>query len=152
MPHLEQKLHLPATSPGEAVVAEMGPSPLSRLVSAGGHIFIADEPESAGGADTGPGPYDLLAAALGACVSMTIRLVADRKGWPLESVEVRVVHTKEPADVKTERQPVDHMVKYVKLVGNLTLEQYSRLLELADKCPIHRTLSSKIEMRTQAVR
>jgi len=113
-------------------------------IDAGGHPFSADEPVSAGGTDQGPTPYELLAAALGACTCITLRMYADRKKWPLTEISVLLKHQKVHArdcetcpesDVKTDR-----IERELELVGNLSEEQRQRLLEIADRCPVHKTL------------
>jgi putative redox protein len=122
-------------------------------IAVGGHELVADEPTAAGGTDTGPGPYDLLLAALGSCTSMTIGLYARRKQWPLEAVRVRLRHSKiHAADCEaceTKDAMIDRIDCDVELVGSLDGSQRARLLDIANKCPVHRTLMSEIEIRTQ---
>ena len=127
--------------PMRAVVAESGSGRLTNDVLVAGHRLVADEPESLGGDDSGPGPYGLLCAALGACTSMTIRMYADRKQWPLQRVEVTVDH--ERAD------GIDVFTKAVVLSGDLDEGQRERLHEIGGRCPVHRTLeaSSRVETR-----
>ncbi len=115
-------------------------------ILAGGHALVADEPRAAGGTDQGPSPYELLAAALGACTAMTLRLYAERKRWPLERTEVHLRHRKEhAADCADCERPsgigVDAIDREVELVGPLDDHQRQRLLEIADRCPVHRTLA-----------
>ena len=118
----------------------------------GPHRFFADEPVKLGGLDSGPGPYDLLLAGLGACTSMTVRLYADFKKIPLENVSVRLshgkIHAKDCATCETKVSMVDHIDRAITLEGPLDDEQRKRLMEIADKCPVHRTLESKIEIST----
>ena len=123
-------------------------------ITAGSHRLIADEPVDFGGKDTGPGPYDLLLASLGSCTSMTIGLYARRKKWPLERVTVNLRHSKVHAtdcrDCETREGKIDRIEREIHLAGNLDAEQRKRLLEIADKCPVHRTLKAEIEILTRA--
>ena len=113
------------------------------------HTLITDEPIAAGGEDAGPDPYTLLLAALGSCMSMTVTLYAKRKGWPLERVTVRLrqerVHSTDSADCGTQPDCYIHKIqRSLALEGNLTDEQRDRLREIASRCPVHKTLTSKI--------
>ena len=114
--------------------------------------MLADEPVKLGGLDSGPGPYDFLLAGLGACTSMTIRLYADFKKIPLENVSVRLshdkIHVKDCETCDTKVAMVDHIERAITLEGPLDAEQRKRLMEIADKCPVHRTLESKIDIHT----
>ena len=119
------------------------------------HRFAADEPTSVGGTDRGPTPYDLLLAALGSCASMTIALYARRKGWPLTEVTVRLrhsrIHAVDCAECETKEGRLDRIEWSFRLDGNLSGEQRARLLEIAQRCPVHRTLLSEISIgRPQA--
>jgi uncharacterized OsmC-like protein len=141
-----------ALEPREAVVHGSARG-FAQMITTGGHRLFADEPVAAGGMDTGPSPYDLLLAALGACTSMTISLYARRKQWPLEAVTVKLTHRKVHAadceDCEKKDGLLDHIDRRVELEGALTEEQRARLLEIANKCPVHKTLTSQIHIVTQ---
>lgn len=119
------------------------------------HHLTADEPVTADGTDTGPGPYDLLLASLGACTSMTVAMYARRKGWPLERVNVWLRHSKmyasDCADCETKAGMLDQIERDIQFLGPITPEQRSKLLEIADKCPVHRTLTAEISIKTRTV-
>jgi putative redox protein len=125
------------------------------MISAGSSTIVADEPVEQGGAGLGPDPYALLLAALGACTSMTLRLYADRKKWPLDHVSVRLKHNKihaaDCADCEVREGKIDEIRRELTLTGDLDAVQRARLLEIADKCPVHRTLSSKSRILTNLV-
>jgi putative redox protein len=122
-------------------------------IVAGGHRLASDEPVASGGTDTGPTPYDLLLAALGSCTSMTAAVYARRKSWPLESVTVRLTHSRihaiDCANCETKDGMLDRIDVVIELAGPLTEEQRARLLEIAGRCPVHRTLQSEIEIRSR---
>jgi uncharacterized OsmC-like protein/alpha-beta hydrolase superfamily lysophospholipase len=138
--------------PGEVVVRETRHGTFEQDITAGRHHFVADEPVAAGGLDSGPGPYDFLLAALGACTSMTLRLYADRKQLPLERTQVRLRHSRiyaaDCSDCETKEGMLDRIDRIISLEGELDAEARKRLLEIADKCPVHRTLTSEIDIRT----
>jgi uncharacterized OsmC-like protein/fermentation-respiration switch protein FrsA (DUF1100 family) len=141
-----------AGEPGEIVVRETRRGTFQQEITARAHRFLADEPVAAGGLDSGPGPYDLLLAALGACTSMTLRLYADRKQLPLERTRVRLRHSRiyaaDCADCETKEGMLDRIDRIISFDGELDTETRKRLLEIADKCPVHRTLTSEIDIRT----
>jgi putative redox protein len=132
------------------VVEETRASKFAQRVQVGAHVFAADEPVAAGGTDTGPGPYDFLLAGLGACTSMTMRMYADHKGWPLERVRVELRHAKihaaDCAECETREGKIDRIDRAITVTGPLNDEQRQRLLEIADKCPVHRTLHSEVHV------
>ena len=138
--------------PGTVLVRETRLSQFQQEIISGPHRLLADEPVKAGGLDSGLGPYDLLLAALGACTSMTVRLYADRKQLPLRRTTVRLRHEKihaiDCADCETKEGMVDHIDRVISFEGDLNAEQRKRLMEIADKCPVHRTLTSEIHIQT----
>lgn len=138
----------------EVVVRSVPGKPFEQQVALGRHALLADEPPDLGGGDAGPGPYDLLLAALGTCKSMTVAMYAARKGWPLAGVQVRLrhghVHAKDCAACETKEGKIDRIEAFLTLEGELSEEQRRRLLEIADRCPVHRTLTSEIRIETQA--
>jgi len=137
------------------VVVRGSASGFAQEIHARRHRIVADEPVSAGGKDTGLSPYDLLLAALGACTSMTVGMYARRKTWPLEEVTVHLRHSKihatDCAECETKEGMLDRIERDIHFAGPLTEEQRSKLLEIANKCPVHRTLTSEIDIVTRAV-
>lgn len=140
---------------GYVRVSESGESKFAQQITAGRHTLVADEPKPIG-EDSGPSPYDLLLAALGSCTSMTIRMYADRKGWPLARVDVALrhsrIHADDCANCETTSGMVDRIQREITLHGDLSDEQRARLLDIADKCPVHRTLHSEISIDTTEIR
>jgi uncharacterized OsmC-like protein len=136
------------------VVRETRNSKFQQTISTGPHHLLADEPVSAGGEDTGPGPYDFLLAGLGACTSMTMRMYADRKSLPLERITVTLkhqkIHAEDCAECETKAGMLDQIDRVIAMEGALDVEQRKKLMEIADKCPVHRTLTSEIRIVTQA--
>lgn len=128
------------SSAGTRVTVRGAASGFVQEIRAGAHALLADEQVSNGGTDRGPTPHALLLAALGACTSMTVSMYARRKQWPLEDVRVALRHWKDDAG--------EHIERAIELVGELDVEQRARLLEIANKCPVHRTLSAPIDIRT----
>jgi putative redox protein len=137
---------------GTVLVRETGNGKFQQEVLSGPHRFLADEPVKVGGLDSGPCPYDLLLAGLGACTSMTLRLYAEHKKLPLERVSVRLMHNRIHAEdclnCETKEGMIDRIDRNITMEGPLDAEQRKRLLEIADKCPVHRTLESEINIRT----
>ena len=140
---------------GTVIVASTGAGPLEQIMLDGRHSLYADEPVTTGGGDTGPGPYELLLMALGSCTSMTIEMYATRRKWPLEQVVVRLrherVYAEDCADCEDVNSMLDQIELGVELIGPLDEGQRARLLQIAEKCPVHRTLTSKIDIRTSLV-
>jgi uncharacterized OsmC-like protein/fermentation-respiration switch protein FrsA (DUF1100 family) len=138
--------------PGVVTVQETRHGRFQQDIKAGAHRFLADEPVAAGGGDSGPNPYDLLLAALGACTAMTLRLYAERKALPLDRVTVRLRHGRiHAADCETCESKdgmIDRIERAIGLEGALDAGERKRLLEIADKCPVHRTLTSEVEIAT----
>ena len=137
---------------GVVVVRSAGEG-VAQEIAAGSHRFLSDEPARAGGTDTGPTPYDLLLASLGACTSMTVTMYAQRKQWALQRVTVRLRHSRVHAEDCEACETGDAWLtvidRDITLEGALDAEQRARLLAIANRCPVHRTLSSQIDIRTR---
>jgi len=144
----------PSDAPRNVVVRETRNSKFQQTVISGPHQMLADEPIAAGGQDSGPGPYDFLLAGLGACTSMTMRMYADRKSLPLDRVTVTLTHSKIHArdceECETREGMLDQIDRVISIEGALDDDQRKRLMEIADKCPVHRTLTSEIRIVTKA--
>ena len=139
---------------GTVTVTQSGAGTYTQEIVAGRHRLVADEPPPVGD-DAGPTPYDLLLAGLGACTSMTVRMYADRKGWSLESVRVTLshkrIHAEDCAECETTKGWISHIDREIELIGDLDAEQRERLMAIAERCPVHQTLTSEIDISTIAV-
>ena len=143
---------LPNQEPRSVVVS--GPVKGFRTdVEVGGHHLVVDEPAAVGGADEGPTPYEMLLAGLGACTAMTLRIYADKRSWPLERAHIslrhRKVHAQDCVDCDTKPARMDVVDRIITLEGALTEEQRAKLLEIAERCPVHQTLQGKIQVNTR---
>jgi putative redox protein len=140
-----------ASSEGTVTVEETSAGGYTQQIAAGHHRLVADEPRPIGD-DLGPTPYDLLLAGLGACTSMTVRMYANRKGWPLERIRVTLrhsrIHAKDCAECETSAAWIDHIDRDVELIGDLDDTQRQRLLHIAERCPVHQTLTSEVQIAT----
>jgi len=145
-----------ASDPGprKIVVRETRNGKFQQTITAGPHVMLADEPVAVGGDDSGPGPYDFVLAGLGACTSMTMRMYADRKSLPLDRITVTLGHSKiyakDCAECDTREGMLDQIERVIKIEGALDDDQRKRLMEIADKCPVHRTLTSEVRIVTKA--
>jgi putative redox protein len=143
--------HDTASPEGTVTVTETGSGTYTQQITAGHHGLVADEPLPTGD-DAGPSPYDLLLAALGACTSMTVRMYANRKDWPLEGVRVTLrhsrIHAEDCAECETTTGWIDHIDRDVELTGDLDDTQRQRLLDIAERCPVHKTLTSEVHITT----
>jgi putative redox protein len=148
-----ESTELPAAQPGKVLVRETREGKFTNQVIVGRHVIRADEPVAAGGLDSGLSPYDLLCAALGACTAMTLRLYADLKGIPVERISVELKHEKihatDCAECETREGKIDRIERLIGLEGNLDELQRNKLLEIANKCPVHRTLHSEVVIPTR---
>jgi len=139
----------------EVIVTDAADGPYAEDIVIGGHVLRADEPKSAGGADTGPTPHELLLAALGGCTAITLRMYAERKKWPLRRLTVRVrherIHAEDCKTCETKAGKIDRIERLIAIEGPLDDAQRTRLIEIADKCPVHRTLTSEVVIETRLV-
>jgi len=139
--------------PPGIVLVEGADGPFGETVRTGPHLLRADEPVEAGGNDSGPGPYAYLLAALGTCTAMTVRLYARQKKWPLADVKVRLshdrIHAADCAECETREGRIDRIEKVIELTGSLDDQQRQRLLQIAERCPVHRTLVSEIRIESR---
>jgi putative redox protein len=135
------------------IVTDKGSGSYTQEITAGHHRLVADEPRPIGD-DAGPTPYDLLLAALGACTSMTVRMYANRKGWPLERVRVTLrhsrIHAEDCADCETKKGFISQIDRDIELIGELDDTQRERLMAIAERCPVHQTLTSEVHITTTA--
>ena len=140
-------------TPTVVTVEESGAGKFTQTLHSGPHQLVADEPEEYGGNNDGPGPYEYVLMGLGACTNMTIRMYADRKKIPLERVRVilshQKIHAEDCVDCESKEGKIDEIVREITLEGDLTGEQRQRLLDIANRCPVHRTLTSEIKVRTR---
>jgi len=130
----------------------LGKENYKTVMTAGRHELISDEPESVGGQDSGPDPYDYLLMSLGSCTVITLKMYADRKKWPVEDIYVEMLHHKSHAedckDCDDPKAKIDKIEKEIVIKGDLTDDQLQRLMEISKKCPVHRTLLSDVEIVT----
>jgi uncharacterized OsmC-like protein len=135
------------------VMANLGKSGYTTQIVAGKHHLIADEPIKAGGNDLGPNPYELVSSGLAACTSMTIHMYARRKEWKVENVETHVNYSKKHAqdceDCENDMAKIDSFDRLISIKGELDDKQIDRLMQIADKCPVHKTLSAKAQINTK---
>lgn len=149
--HIEESVNLMTEYQTVALIKNQENKFLTQIQT-GKHHLLADEPEDVGGDDMGPSPYQLLTSALGACTAMTVRMYADRKGWGIEELKVYVNHDKRHSDdcidCESESSKIDHFDRLLEIEGDLDDSQLKRLLEIANKCPVHRTLESEVKVIT----
>jgi putative redox protein len=138
-------------SEGTVTVTETGTGTYTQQVTVGRHQLVADEPQPIGD-DEGPTPYDLLLAALGACTSMTVRMYANRKGWRLDRIQVTLqhkrIHAQDCADCETKVGWVSHIDRAIEITGDLDEVQRQQLMHIAERCPVHQTLTSEVDVTT----
>lgn len=148
---IEQAEQETALPDGRVTVVETGTGTYTQTITAGHHQISADEPRPIGD-DAGPNPYDLLLAALGACTSMTVRMYATKKDWPLKQVRVTLrhsrIHAEDCAQCETTKGLLDHIDRDIELIGDLDDAQRQRLLAIAERCPVHQTLTSEVNVTT----
>ncbi len=141
-----------STSDGSVNVLATGNGPFSMIVQSGPHTMLADEPLSVGGKDSGPTPYDFLLAAVGTCTAMTLKMYANHKKLKLEDVRVKLsqqrLHANDCEDCDTQEGYIHEITREITIKGNFTDEQRRKFLEIADKCPVHRTLESEVKIRS----
>ena len=151
--YLDIREEAPLKAAQGEVVVKQADGKFAQRIAAGPHAMRADEPKAYGGDESGPTPYDLVLAGLGACTSMTIKMYADRKGWQVDDVEVKLTHKKMHASAcetcETEDGKIDHIHRSIHIEGDLSEEQRKSLLIIADKCPVHRTLHSEVHITTE---
>lgn len=154
--YLPERADIP--SPDEGIIARTGHGKFGTEVFTASHSFVADEPLSYGGDDTGPTPYDLLGAALGTCTAMTMKMYADRKGWPFTGASVEVTHERnhgadcDHCEEEGEGAKVQSLNRRIAVFGNdLTVQQRDKIIEIADKCPVHKTLEGHLHIHTKRV-
>jgi len=144
----------PEVKNGEVLITERDAKFLRGLFTAD-HQLLADEPKASGGGNQGPNPYDLLLMSLGACTSMTLRMYANHKELPIENIQVRLrhqrIHAKDCEDCEHKSGTIDKIEREISYEGDLSTEQNQRLLEIADRCPVHKTLAGTLEVTTQMV-
>ena len=140
-----------APAEGNVTVTEAGTGTYTQQITAGRHHLAADEPQPIGD-DAGPTPYDLLLAALGACTSMTVRMYAERKGWQVDRVQVTLqhqrIHAQDCAECETKSGWISHIDRVIEITGDLDDDQRQRLLHIAERCPVHQTLTSEVDVAT----
>jgi putative redox protein len=152
LPAIEEPAALPA---GTVEVSETLMGHLAQRVRAGRHVLLAGEPVAQGGDDSGPGPYDYLLAAVGACTSMTMRLYAERKGLAVERLSVRLshrkVHAEDCVDCETKEGNIGEITRDITIEGDIADDARARLMQIADRCPVHETLTHEIKIRSRLV-
>ena len=144
---------LPELETDHEVMANLGATGYTTQIIAGNHHLLADEPIKVGGSDLGPNPYELVSSGLAACTSMTIHMYARRKEWKVENVETHVSYSKKHAEdcenCENDKAKIDHFEREVSIKGDLDEKQLKRLMQIADKCPVHKTLSSQAKITTK---